>query len=252
MSQYNPIKGQPGYHGDFENYDLVSDPGRIASALAEINRQLVLVSVRLDSDGPLYDSHILRLDDERQRIFLGHLEPANEAPVVRPTQDLYVFATMRGIAIRFASTVLHVLDTEDGPLYESTYPEQMLYLQRRDLFRVHLPRHERRLVKIRPLDMSQEIVAQIVDLSVKGFCLEVRASEIRQEQIGKTFHYQGMSLPDSRATLSGEATLVNLRPSPTPEHLSAGFEITDLDPLTERALMRAALYFQREIRKLAN
>ena len=58
-----------------------------------------------------------------------------------------------------------------------------------------------------------------------------------------------MELPETRTALSGEANLINLRASPRPGLLSAGFAILNLDPQTERALMRAALYYQREARK---
>lgn len=244
-------QGSVGSHSDFENYDLVSDKQRIASALAELNRQLILVSVRLDADGPLYDSRILELDVASQSLLLAALTPSEGEIRLGPEQDLYVYATMRGIAIRFTTTVEQVLTSEAGDRYVCAVPEQMLYLQRRDIFRVPLPRHDHRTVAIRAEDTAREIVARLKDLSIKGFCLEIPVADVNQHQLGSTFHYQGMNLPETRTALSGQATLINLRPSPNPGHLSAGFAITDLDPQTERSLMRAALYFQRESRKLS-
>ncbi|NEV60520.1 flagellar brake protein [Thiorhodococcus minor] len=244
-------QGRVGSHSDFENYDLVSDTKRIASALAEINRQLILVSVRLDADGPLYDSRILEFDTASQSLLLEALTPSEGEIRLRPEQDLYVYATMRGIAIRFTTAVERVETTEAGDHYVCAVPEQMLYLQRRDIFRVPLPRHDHRTVAIRAEDASREIVARLKDLSIKGFCLEIPVSEVNQRQLGSTFHYQGMNLPETRTALAGRTTLINLRPSPNPGYLSAGFAITDLDPQTERSLMRAALYFQRESRKLS-
>ncbi|WP_200332752.1 flagellar brake protein [Thiocystis violacea] len=239
----------PGHHGDFENYDLVSDPTRIAAALTEINRHLVLVSVRLDAEGPLYDSRVVRLDEDRELLYLSQLEPSDAQTDIGPGQDLYVFATMRGIAVRFTVTIDDVLPTETDRFYACPYPERMLYLQRRELFRVPLPRHEHRSVKIRPQAEGPEIIARILDLSVRGFCLEVKASEISHSQVGSTYQYLGMDLPDTRTPLAGEAVLVNLRASPTCGFLAAGFAITDLDPLIERSLMRAALYYQRDTLK---
>ncbi|NEX20144.1 flagellar brake protein [Thiorhodococcus mannitoliphagus] len=252
MNQTNPQdQGRTGSHSDFENYDLVSDARRIASALAEINSQLILVSVRLDADGPLYDSRILRLDEAAQTLVLDKLAPLDEQIQLSTEQDLYVYATLRGIAIRFTTTVKEVATTGETTHYACAYPEQMLYLQRRDLFRVPLPRHDHRTVSISDRDGGQEIVGKLQDLSIKGFCIEVEASEVNQHQLGSSFYYHGMSLPETRTALAGEALLVNLRASTSPGYLSAGFAIIDLDPQTERSLMRAALYFQRESRKMS-
>ncbi len=246
----NQNQNHSGRQGNFENYDLISDPVRIAGALAEINRHLILVSVRLDADGPLYDAHVVRIDQEGQRLFLDGLEPAEAVPCLSPGQDLFVFATMRGIAVRFAVSVDDVLsDERDGILYACSYPEQMLYLQRRDLFRVQLPRYAQHTASIRCAE-GEDIVARLIDLSVRGFCLEAKASELGDTRIGQRCRYQDLYLPENRTALSGVATLVNLRASPNPDMLYAGFTIEDMDPLTERSLMRAALYYyQREAGK---
>jgi flagellar brake protein len=235
------------HQGGFENYDLISDPVRIDAALAEIQRHAVLVSVRVDDRGPVYDSRIRHLDPAQRVFFLERLEPPEEETRLRVDQDIYVFATMRGIAVRFAATVGEIQPPPGEALYSCGYPERLLYLQRRDLFRVPLPRSDRRTLRIRLNTEGQEIKARVMDLSIKGLCLEVAASEIAHQQVGLVYQYRDLDLPDSRVALAGEATLVNLRPSTTPGQLAAGFAISDPDPLTERALMRAALYYQREI-----
>lgn len=238
--------------GGFENYDLISDPSRIDAALGEIQRHAVLVSVRVDDLGPMYDSRIQRIDPPHRVFFLDQLQPPEDETRLRLGQDLYVFATMRGIAVRFAATVGEIQDASGAPRYLCGYPERLLYLQRRDLFRVPLPRTDRRALRIRLSTSEREIEARVMDLSIKGLCLEVAASEIAHHQVGLVYQYRDLDLPDTRGSLSGEATLVNLRPSTTPGRLAAGFAISDPDPIIERALMRAALYYQREILHLSD
>ena len=99
------------------------------------------------------------------------------------------------------------------------------------------------------MDTEMEISGRLVDLSIKGFCLEVAEHAVTPGQIGAIFRYAGMQLPDARNTLTGDATMVNLRPSPLTGFSYAGFNILDMDPQTERALMRAALFYQRDARK---
>ncbi len=117
--------------------------------------------------------------------------------------------------------------------------------QRRDVFRVSLPAYDRRTVTLQHKSSDAEFSGQIVDISIKGFCVELPAIHVDFMPLGERFRYLDMELPDQRMTLSGDAVLVNLRPSGKPDALSAGFAITNRDPYAERALMRAALYYQR-------
>jgi len=232
--------------------ESVTAPEQISATLDEINRHLVLVRVRLDPDGPLYDSFLVRLDKQQKRFYLNALSPAEVPEQGLFAQSIDIFVSLRGIAIRFAVTIEDVLREKDRTLYVGPYPTEILYLQRRDIFRVHLPLYDRRNVVLRHEDSDARTSARILDMSVKGFCVELNQADIKESQIGSRFEYMDMELPAQRNSLSGEATLVNLRPSPKAGLVSAGFAITNMDPQSERALMRAALYYQREARKAGN
>ena len=73
----NQIQDKASHHGGSENYDLISDPGRIDAALAEVYRHTVLISVRLDAEGPVYDSRVVRLDEASRALFLAQPEPTD-------------------------------------------------------------------------------------------------------------------------------------------------------------------------------
>ncbi len=237
---------------DVAEHERVTESEQISDILSKINRHLVHVSVRLDADGPVYDSRLSGVDPERQVILLEALSPPDERSGLTPGQNVLVFASLRGSAMRFSLTVEEVVSGGAYPVYRGNFPREILFLRRRDLLRVHVPLYEHRQVSVRCGDAEREMVARVVDLSVRGFCLEIPETEIQSDQIGSRFVYFGMDLPESRTLLSGDAVLINLRPSPRPGFLSAGFAILDLDPVTERALMRAALYYQREARKLGS
>jgi flagellar brake protein len=229
--------------------EYVSKPDRIAAILDEINRRLLLVSVRLNSDGPLFDSLLVRLDKTAAKLYLDELNPIEELTPLSPKREVDVFVTLRGIAIRFSVTIDGILIEDGRPLYAADYPSKILYLQRRDIFRVHLPLYDRRRIRIRRRTTDTEIDARIIDLSAKGFCLELKAGDVNPADVGSAFAFTEMDLPELRTLLSGDAVLINVRESPRVGWISAGFAILDLDPQTERSLMRATLYYQREARK---
>ena len=115
-----------------------------------------------------------------------------------------------------------------------------------------MPIYDRRQARLRHRKSKTDIETLIIDLSVKGFCLELSAADIEQYPLGSRFEYRDMILPDSQILLSGEVVLVNLRPTPKPGRVAAGFAIVNLNPQTERSLMRVALYYQREARKMGS
>lgn len=230
--------------------ESVTTPKRISAILDDLQRHLVLIGVRMDPNGPLYESVLIRLDTARKRLYLEQSCPIEDHAQLAPGQRVQLYASLRGIAIRFSMTLDEVLIEDGRSLHAGQYPAEIRFLQRRGIFRVHLPLHDRRHVRLQHKESEYAFSAQIIDLSVRGFCVELNETDIDRTQLGSRFEYIGMKLPDLRSTLSGEAVLVNLRPSPKPGALSAGFVIANLDPQIERSLMRAALYYQREARRL--
>ncbi|TCT20598.1 flagellar brake protein [Thiobaca trueperi] len=236
-----------------DDEESVTTPKRIAAILDEIKRQLVLISVRLEtSEGPPYQTVLVRLDHEQAMLYLDELSPIDASSSIQPGHSFSILSCLQGGAVRFSVTVESIVAEKKGLLYACRYPTEIGRLQRREVFRVRLPLYDRRPVKLRHSQTKTEIGAELIDLSVKGFCLELNAADIARYPIGTRFEYRNIILPDVQSPLSGEATLVNLRPRPSlkSDLVAAGFAIFNLDPQTERALMRAALYYQREARKI--
>lgn len=227
---------------------ILTDPSSIARIMDELDQQSAILTVRSDPEGPLLDSSLVRVDAPHQRIYLDEFRPEGKPPV-RAGHDLTLFVTQRGVVMRFAVTLERFLIEQGRIICETHFPTAIHLFQRREIFRVHLPIYDRREVRIHHLDAETDLVGRLVDLSIKGFCLEVPETEIRPDQIGTIYRYAGMQLPETRSALTGDASMVNLRPSPHSGFVYVGFNILDMDPLTERALMRAALFYQRDARK---
>jgi flagellar brake protein len=237
-----PVAADPDDH-------LVTSSERIAAILNELCQHLVLIGVRVDTDGPLYNSLLVRLDPEQQLLYIDELNLFDNCPPLEIGTEVRIYASLRGIAIRFVMTIERILVEDHKQLYVGAYPSQVNYLQRRDVFRVALPKYERRSITLKHEESALELTARLTDLSVKGFCIGVLVGTFERSLLYSRFHYSGMELPDLKTALSGKARLVNLRPAAQLGITSAGFLLIDPDPNVERALMRAALYYQREARK---
>jgi len=176
----------------------VIKPERIASILNEMRQQLVLIGVRIDAKGPLYNSLLVRLDEATQQLYLDELNLLDAQELLSVGDVVHIYASLRGIAIRFVMTIDNIFIEDGHMLYVGAYPTHISYLQRRDIFRVPLPLHERRSVTLQHERSELELTARLIDLSIKGFCIGVLNGTINSRWLQTHFRYFNMDLPALR------------------------------------------------------
>lgn len=227
----------------------VDKPDRIAGILKDLDNKLTLVSVRLDEDGPLYTSALVRLDPAAKELFLDELNPPHAHQHVTSGMSLRVFAALRGVAVRFSTTVARIEQEEGGALYACPYPDTLQYLQRRETFRVHIPMSQRPQVELRAAGWKDPVLGDLVDLSGQGMCIELPTPILDTLEIGEALAFANLLLPDVSERLTGDLRLANRRRSTRDGHEYAGFEIVGMNQWLERQTNIALLYYQREARR---
>ncbi|WP_373025228.1 flagellar brake protein [Thioalkalivibrio sp.] len=227
----------------------VDKPDRIAGILKDLDHKLTLVSVRLDVDGPLYTSALVRLDPGARELFLDELNPPRAHQQVTAGMSLRVFAALRGVAVRFTTTVARIEQEQGGALYACPYPDTLQYLQRRETFRVHIPMAQRPQVELRTPSWKDPVIGELVDLSGQGMCIELPTSTLDTLEIGSTLAFANLLLPDVSERLSGDLRLANRRRSTRDGYEYAGFEVVGMTQWLERQTNIALLHYQREARR---
>ncbi|WP_018873711.1 flagellar brake protein [Thioalkalivibrio sp. ALJ16] len=227
----------------------VDNPDRIAGILKDLDHKLTLISVRLDEDGPLFGSALVRLDPTAREVFLDELTPPRAHGLVHTGSGLRVFAALRGVAVRFSTTVTRIEQEQQGALYVCPYPESLYYLQRRETFRVHIPMAQRPKVELNTKGWSEPVIGELTDLSVRGMCIELPTSTLDSLEIGTFLAFSNLLLPEVRERLSGDLRLANRRRSARDGYEYAGFEVAGSDQWLERQTNIALLHYQREARR---
>ena len=227
----------------------VDKPDRIAGILKDLDHKLTLVSVRLEADGPLYTSALVRLDSGARELFLDELNPSRAHQQVAAGMSLRVFAALRGVAVRFTTTVARIEQEQGGALYACPYPDTLQYLQRRETFRVHIPMAQRPQIELRAPSWNDPVVAELVDLSGQGMCIELPTTILDTLEIGTTLAFANLLLPDVSERLSGDMRLANRRRSARDGYEYAGFEIVGMTQWLERQTNIALLHYQRAARR---
>jgi c-di-GMP-binding flagellar brake protein YcgR len=229
----------------------VAGSERVAAILRSLDDKFTLVSVRLGAEGPLHTSALIRLDPQAQRLYLDEFNQARVHHQVSEGTELRVFASLRGVAIRFSTAVEEIVQEPAGALYRCPYPDTLQYLQRRETFRIHIPMAQRPQVELRPEAWSEALIGELTDLSACGMCVELPASQADDLNIRSRLGFHNLLLPDARDRLYGTARLSNRRRSTRDDHSLVGLEILDMSPWLERQLTLALLHYQREERRRA-
>lgn len=228
---------------------IVDKPERIAGILKDLDHKLTLVNVRLDDEGPLYNSALVRLDSAARELFLDELTPPEANRHVQEGTTVRVFANLRGVAVRYSTVVARIEHEEAGALYVCPYPETLHYLQRRETFRVHIPISQRPRVELLYGGWAESGIGDLADLSAQGMCIEVPQEWIDSLEIGTPMRFENLLLPDVGERLGGDLRLANRRRSPRDGYVYAGFEITGMNQWLERQINIALLHYQREARR---
>ncbi|MBN2885195.1 MAG: flagellar brake protein, partial [Chromatiaceae bacterium] len=160
--------------------ELITDSARIGAILSEMRQCVRVLNVRLDPEGPLYSSSVIRLDPEQRTLFLDELNPQVGHWSLDPGQAIGVHASLRGVAVRFTTGIAEILSEDGIALYACPYPETLRYLQRRETFRIHLPLGERRGIRLQHPGSGAALIGRIIDLSAQGFCVELAPEDIAQ------------------------------------------------------------------------
>lgn len=229
----------------------VDKPERIASILRDLDHKLTLVSVRLEQEGPLYNSALVRLDPDQRLLYLDELTPSEGHQKAQPETEIRVFASLRGVAVRFSTRIQQVEQEADGALYACPYPETLQYLQRRDTFRVHIPLSQRPVVELHADHLPAPVQGEMVDLSAQGMCVELTLDVADQLEPGTTLRFENLMLPDVSERLSGDVRLANCRRSARDGHTNVGLQVIGISQWLERQFNVALLFYQREARRRA-
>lgn len=227
----------------------VDRPERIAGILKDLDHKLTLVNIRLDDAGPLYNSALIRLDPDARELFLDELTPIEANRHVQAGTGMRVFASLRGVAVRFSTAVSRIQREDAGILYTCPYPETLQYLQRRETFRVHIPISDRPRIELHYEGWAEPGIADLADLSAQGMCVEVPLEWAEPLEIGSPLRFENLLLPDVGERLGGDLRLANRRQSPRDGYVYAGFQVTGMNQWLERQFNIALLHYQREARR---
>ncbi|MGM0633661.1 MAG: flagellar brake protein [Pseudomonadota bacterium] len=117
-----------------------TNPGDIFTVFRALQADRSTINVQFDEDGPLHNSLILEARLRERILLFDELTPASANERALAGETFSIRASVNGI--RVYAPGLHVLSghrDRSGIYYRVAFPDRLLYLQRRNAYRVPVP-----------------------------------------------------------------------------------------------------------------
>lgn len=148
--------------------NFLTSPEEIYRAIQRLIRYSQSVSVVFEDSKERFASAITKVDLKSKAFAFDKLVPDSGNEFIRQGKKLKIIADFRGILVEFAITgkLKYRSNSEE---YIATFPEKMLYLQRRNAYRAMVPRTYTVYVILRSSESEEEIKGRLQDISGSGF-----------------------------------------------------------------------------------
>lgn len=148
-------------------------------------RKLVLmgkpVTVHIDGGIDTYSTVITETDLKSRSFFMDKIYPYSGNDLIRAGHRFSIECDTDGVYIKFRMTGRLMFQPQKGQ-YRAEFPESLLYLQRRNAYRVNIPlSHDIRL-RLQMSDQEGDLTGTLVDLSSSGFKAQFKGNAKKRIQ----------------------------------------------------------------------
>jgi c-di-GMP-binding flagellar brake protein YcgR len=170
---------------DGPNGNVISNPLEIGGLLHSLANRRDILTVEC---GDLqFTTHILNIDIAARTFVINRNTNQIEDETVAKSDSSIFHAMPRGVRFEFLVERMHPVVLGGKPAFQTSFPSTLLYLQRREYFRVRTPVINPYLC-IGSLPNGERFRAEIVDLSVSGVALRMMDDHIGELKMGSTLH----------------------------------------------------------------
>lgn len=179
---------------DHDRYVLHSE-GEIRNQLLNLSKKPDIITAYFGGGKTFFLTAVLGVLKERNLVVLD-IGPDDEVTQKAIKSDRLVCTTRSmGVPVKFSVEGLHSAKYQGRAAIAAAMPETLFRKQRREFFRVQVPRINSPQCTLRPDKDAAPITLQVIDLSVGGLSF-VAHEEIFKPNIRDVFHDCLIQLPD--------------------------------------------------------
>ncbi|WP_369038800.1 flagellar brake protein [Stenotrophomonas maltophilia] len=193
---------------------LVRNPRQLRQLLRSLIDQRSLINAHIDGRDRSFPTALLDLDEDDDVLLLdgSPQEAANRA--AEQADHLLCFAQLERVLVRFRLHGLQRIDNEGHVAFRAALPEELVHLQRRELYRLETPITDSPQLLLPAGEARAEALSmRVVDISGGGLAVTV-PSDSALFSLQKRYPAQ-LSMPDG-PDLQIELVVCNLLPQRLP------------------------------------
>lgn len=223
------------------NTERITDPKRMAALLHRLKQTRIALAVHFPDHNVRYSSTLLEIDDKKRVLSLDELIPRDGNNLISAGQTAHVTAKLAGASIHFRGTVVSEPADAATSSFVLTWPDRLLYEQRRATYRIRVGSGMIISVTIRA-DSNVEYPGYLFDISSNGIgaYFEMSADLVVREQP----YACKIDLPGGKF-ISGAFKVRFLKQDTKLQQLLIGGQFLDLPGPQRQALDRFVMTLQR-------
>jgi len=223
--------------------EKISDPSQIAHLLKKLREERAIFTAKIPKKEGQYTTAIIDVDAQHQWIKLDELAPNAGHEQFLQHKKLHLYTKHRGVEIHLALQLQSVSRDKNIAYYLVNFPEVLDYHQRRDHFRVQVPRTAGLRLAVYNTD-KKECKGEVKDLSTGG--LGARMEGHLDAQLGDRFPRCRLLLPEN-APLILDLVVCFIRFQESSRQTQLGAQFEKISSADHKLLTRIIAGLQRDL-----
>ncbi len=230
---------------------ILRKPKAIHDALMELINKRCNVTIAFEGTNDLYSSMVIRSNRDQQFFILDGLNPEVGHTHAAALHKFTIRANVHGVEMIVLNNVISGMGKHEGhSIYKVPFPSELVYIQRRNAFRVYLRQAMRAEARMKAIGRVEPILAEILDLSATGMKVRVKGMLDPPAQKNEVFHHVLVQVP-GKGDFECRAVMRHASFQRQHQVTMCGIEFSELDGRTSQRIAMLVNEIERANRREA-
>ncbi len=207
------------------------------------------LTLSLESTTEQYASLILEVFDDKEVVLLDEPFPRGALNLLKENDKLFISCKSQGVVVNFDAHIVQILDSDVKGI-AIAYPKELDYIQRRESFRVMIPRsHPTQFSFI--LSQVGQLKANVMDVSLTGMRLLVPHNLDKHIKDGQLIQNGRLAIHE-QSQVSCQVRVCHHKYIPSRRGTIIGCEFSGLSAEQQQQMNQSVMNLQRLVNQRNN
>ncbi len=228
---------------------ILRNAREVHGALQDLITRRCNLTIAFEGNTQLYASMVIRSDRDNRFFILDGLSPTSGDQHAMALERFTIRANLQGVEVIALNNVISGHGKHDGRrIYKVPFPSELVYMQRRNAFRVYLRRGMGAQAQMKTAGRPEALVAEVMDLSATGMKVRVAGLLDPPAQKNEVFHRCYVQVP-GKGDFECRAVMRHAVFHRQQQMTRCGIEFQQLDGRTSQRIAMLVNEIERENRR---